>query len=188
MDQTYARDREEWRRWLEENHQTASEIWLVYYKKPTGKPSVGYRESVEEALCFGWIDGIKRKIDEERYTHRFTPRNKGSKWSPLNIRLAEKMIRQERMTAAGLEAYRQRKEHTAKALRARASQEIPLTPEIEKALRQNMKAWKNFNNLAPSYKKQYAGWLVSAKKEETRQRRLEVAIRLLEKNQKLGMK
>lgn len=82
--------REEWRSWLKENHAKAGEVWLVYYKKHRGKPSINYPESVEEALCFGWIDGLKRSIDEQKYAHRFTPRKPGSKWSPLNVRLAKK--------------------------------------------------------------------------------------------------
>ncbi len=173
---------------MKSNHVKAKEIWLVYYKKHTGKPSIDYTDSVEEALCFGWIDGLKRRLDEERYVHRFTPRKPGSRWSSLNIRLARKMIEEGKMTQAGLLAFNQRVSYDERILKARDTNEIHLTPEIEQTLKANKKAWENFNSLAPSYKKQYVGWLISAKKQETRQRRLEEAIKLLAENKKLGMK
>ncbi|MCW8925760.1 MAG: hypothetical protein OQJ84_05855, partial [Xanthomonadales bacterium] len=84
--------REEWRAWLESNHASACEVWLVYYKKHTGKPSVSYIDSVKEAICYGWIDGLKKRVDDECYMHRFTPRRPGSKWSPTNIKLAKELI------------------------------------------------------------------------------------------------
>ena len=181
-------NRKEWRSWLEKNHAKAKEIWLVYYKKETGIPSINYTDSVEEALCFGWIDGIKKSIDEQKYAHRFTPRKTASKWSPRNIKLAEKMIEEGEMTQAGLLVFNQRQTYDKEILKAMGESEIPLTPEIEKALRVNKKAWDNFINLAPGYKKQYAGWLRNAKKRETLEKRLEEAIELLTENKKLGMK
>ncbi len=101
-------DRKAWRAWLAENHASEKEVWLAYYKKHTGKASVSYMDSVKEALCFGWIDGLKRRIDEARYTHRFTPRRADSKWSLQNIRLAKELIASGEMTAAGLAAFDQR--------------------------------------------------------------------------------
>jgi len=180
--------RNDWRAWLQENHARLDEAWLVFNKKHTGKPSIAYRDSVEEALCFGWIDGLKKSIDEERYAYRFTPRKPNSKWSPLNISLAEKMISGEKMTPAGLAAFEQRQAYDENFLKARSATEISLTPEIEAALKLKPTAWKNFNNLAPGYRKQYTGWLISAKRPETRQKRLDEAICLLEQNKKLGMK
>ena len=173
--------RAEWRSWLSENHARNKEVWLFYYKNHTGKPTVSYRDSVEEALCFGWIDGIKKSIDDERYCHRFTPRRKNSKWSPLNISLAEKLIGQDKMTPVGLTSFEQRKTYGER-------KEFTLTPEVEGALKNNNLAWENFNKLAPGYRKQYVGWLASAKKPETRAKRLEEALRLLEQNKKLEMK
>jgi len=181
-------DRAEWRAWLQENHATCSEAWLAFYKKHTGKPSVPYRESVEEAICFGWIDGLKKRIDEECYAHRFTPRKPNSKWSPLNISLAEKMIAQGKMTAAGRAAFDRREKYAESFLQARQSDEVQLPPDLERALQSNPKAWRNFSALAPGYRKQYAGWLASAIKPETREKRLREAIALLEQNRKLGMK
>ena len=180
--------RAEWRSWLSENHLTEKEVWLYYYKKHTDKPTVSYRDSVEEALCFGWIDGIKKTIDDERYCHRFSPRKTGSKWSPLNIELAKRMIDLGKMTPAGQTAFEQRETYDEKFLEARRKKEFTLSPEIKKALKENHTAWENFNNLAPSYRKQYVGWLTSAKKPETRTKRLEQALRLLEQSKKLEMK
>jgi len=183
-----ASSRSKWRAWLEKNHASEKEVWLVYYKKNTGKPSVSYRESVEEALCFGWIDGIKKRVDDERYMHRFTPRRAGSKWSPLNIKLAKELIESGEMTDGGLSAFKQRKTYDEKFLQAKAAQQNSLTPENEQTLKANPKAWENFQKLAPGYRKQYVGWLQSAKKPETRERRLQELIKLLEQNKKLGMK
>jgi uncharacterized protein YdeI (YjbR/CyaY-like superfamily) len=106
--QFHASSREEWRSWLEKNHAGAKEVWLVYYKKHTGKPSIGYTDSLEEAICFGWIDGLKKSVDEERYAYRFSPRKPKSKWSPRNTKLAKKMIEEKKMTPAGLAAFKQR--------------------------------------------------------------------------------
>jgi len=180
--------REQWRYWLKVNHAKAGEVWLVYYKKHTGKLSIDYSDSVEEALCFGWIDGLKKRVDEETYVRRFTPRKTNSKWSPLNIMLAKEMIKEGKMAKAGLASFKQRINYGEDFLKANHAKVIPLSPEIEDALRTNRKAWNHFNNLAPGYKKQYAGWLNSAKRPETRERRLEEAIKLLAENKKLGMK
>lgn len=180
--------RQEWREWLKKNHSTAEEVWLVYFKKHTGKPTVTYKESVEEAICFGWIDGLKKKIDDERYTHRFTPRKQGSRWSSRNTEWAQELIEQGKMTRAGLDVFEQGKRYDEAYLRSKAAEEIYLPQEIEKALKAHETAWTSFNNLAPGYKRQYLNWLLSAKKQETREKRLAEAIALLSKNKKLGMK
>lgn len=183
-----ASSRSEWRAWLAENHTGESEVWLVYYKKHTGKPSVTYMESVKEALCFGWIDGIKKSIDDETYMHRFTPRKASSKWSPLNIKLAGELIEAGEMTEAGLKAFEKRREYDDELLKSIKAKDMPLSPEIEKSLKTNQKAWDYYNQLTPGYRKQYAGWLQSAKRPETREKRLKEAIELLASNKKLGMK
>jgi len=182
------KDRKAWRSWLSENHATAQEVWLAYYKKHTGKASVSYMGSVKEALCFGWIDGLKKRIDEERYAHRFTPRKATSKWSPLNIRLARELIESGEMTQAGLEAFERRVSYDKNLQKALDAKEIPLTKETEEGLKTSRKAWENFETMAPGYRKQYTAWLQSAKKPETRKKRLQEAIRMLEENQKPGMK
>ena len=188
METLEVKNRKDWRDWLEKNHSIRKELWLVYYKKQTNKLTITYKESVEEAICFGWIDGIKRRIDEEKYTHRFTPRKTNSKWSPTNILIAERMIKAGMMTAVGLNVYRNRKEYEKDFLKIRSSIGDSLTPDIEKILKTQEKAWNNFNNLSPSHRKQYVLWIKSAKKEETKQKRLAEAIKLLEQNKKLGMK
>jgi uncharacterized protein YdeI (YjbR/CyaY-like superfamily) len=174
-------DRKAWRAWLSENHASEKEVWLAYYKKHTGKATVSYLDSVKEALCFGWIDGLKKSIDKERYAHRFTPRRPRSKWSPQNIRLAKELIESGKMTKAGLESFDQGVPY---------DQELQnvLSAETEKGLKTSRKAWNNFNQMSAGYRNQYVMWLQSAKKADTRKTRLEEAIRLLEKNQKLGMK
>jgi len=185
MKTIYAKDRQEWRRWLEQNYAVEKEVGLIYYKKASEKQSITYMESVEEAICFGWIDGIKKRVDVDSYSHRFTPRRKNSKWSQLNISIAQRMIEQKRMTKSGLEAYQQRKEYE------RDQEPIAtqtLNAELEQILKRNPKAWENFQNLAQGYRKQYILWLNSAKKETTQQKRMQEAIALLEQNKKLGMK
>lgn len=184
----YARNRSEWRAWLEENHNAATEIWLTYYKKHTGTASISYVDAVEEALCFGWIDSIVRRIDEELYAQKFSPRKKNSSWSKLNKQRANKLIRQGRMTAEGLakveEAKISGKWHDSFD-RAKSGE---MRPEFESALAANDKASYNFAGLAPSYRKRYIDWIARAKKDETRQNRVEEAIALLARGQKLGMK
>jgi len=181
-------DRNAWRSWLIENHATKKEVWLAYYKKHTGKATVSYIESVKEALCFGWIDGLKRRIDDERYAHRFTPRKTGSKWSPQNIRLAQELIETGEMTKAGLAAFDQRVPYDLELQQALSAKELPLAAETEKGLKTSEKAWNNFNQLSAGYRKQYVGWIQSAKRPKTRKKRLQDAISLLEANKKLGMK
>ena len=181
-------DRQEWRAWLQANHDRCAEVWLVFWKKHTGKSGIAYREAVEEAICHGWIDGLKRRIDEERYAFRFTPRRQNSKWSPLNLRLAERLIAEGQMEPAGLEAFERRRHYDEAFLEARASEAASLPPEIEKALRSRPAAWKNYQALAPGNRKQYVAWLTHAVKPETRARRLKETVRLLEQNRPLGMK
>ena len=183
-----AASRGEWRAWLKENHARETEVWLVYYKKHTGKPSVTYIESVKEALCFGWIDGIKKSIDAESYTHRFTPRRPGSKWSAKNFRLANDLIEIGNMTTAGLNAFEQRQEYDLEALEAQKYCAQILDAEIENQLQANREAWDNFKRLAPGYRKQYIMWLQTAKRPETREKRVKEAIGLLAQNKHLGMK
>ena len=186
--QLYVANREQWREWLSENHATESGVWLIFYKKGTSKPSISYEAAVEEALCFGWIDSIIKKIDAVKYARKFTPRSDKSRWSQLNKKRANKMIKEGRMTKIGLA-----KIETAKKTglwdkddRPQISLDIP--PEFAKALARNKKAKENFDKLAPTYRKHYIGWIAVAKRQETKKRRIEESIALLEKGQKLGLK
>ena len=171
---------------------TISEIWLVYYKKHTKKPSIPYNEAVEEALCFGWIDSLVRRIDDERYMQKYTPRKPKSTWSKHNVKRVEKMIAENKMMEKGMELYNYAIQND---LLPDAEEDIHrkgMFPEIPdfflQALQENPTAEKAFNSLAPSYKLQFLGWILSGKKQETQLRRLKEAIDLLNSGKKLGMK
>jgi uncharacterized protein YdeI (YjbR/CyaY-like superfamily) len=242
--------REEWRAWLTTHYQSETEVWLIFYKKQTGRPRISYDHAVEEALCFGWIDSVVKSMDDEKFAQKFTPRRDGSRWSALNIRRLRKLIGEGRMTEAGLakvdpvtliekprakpsaedmgipRVVKQALMANAKAWRnfrsltpSRRGAYIRLIMDAKKeetreprvrevisrleqntgdpddiprfvkqALTANAKAWENFRNLAPSYRRHYVGWIMHAKKDETRERRLREAVALLEQNKKLGLK
>ena len=180
--------RNDWRTWLRNNHDTKKEVWLIYYKKHTGKPRISYDDAVEEALCFGWIDSIVKKIDDEKFAQKFTPRKDKSKWSETNKKRARKMIKEGKMTKAGLAKIGEAKSNGEWFKTASVRKQLVIPSYIEKALAANKEAQDNFTNLANGYKRQLVGWITSAKREETRKRRLTHAIRLLEQNKKLGMK
>jgi uncharacterized protein YdeI (YjbR/CyaY-like superfamily) len=181
-------DRDQWRAWLERNHKVVKGVWLVSYKKHTRKPTIPYNDAVEEALCFGWIDSIIKRLDDEKYMQRYTPRKKKSVWSELNKRRVRKMIRQGRMTEAGLAAIREAKKNGQWTRRPKAADAEAIPPELSKALAANKKAGQNFDKLAPSYRRQYIGWFLSAKRDETRKKRLKEIVRLLSQNKKLGLR
>jgi len=177
-------DREKWRTWLEKNHSNKKEIWLIYYKKGSDKQGIPYEDSVEEALCFGWIDGQIRSIDGERCARRFTRRRRDSVWSESNIGRVERMKKKGRMTKAGLDAYKGAKKNPIHDILKEGTDPPSY---IERALKANKEAWDFFISLSPSHKRQYVWWIHSAKKEETRQRRLSLAIVHLEKKRKPGI-
>ncbi len=184
----YISNRDDWRKWLRNNHDTENEVWLIYYKKHTGKPSIPYNDSVEEALCFGWIDSIIKRIDDERFARKFTPRKERSRWSEVNKKRGRRMIEAGKMTEAGLARIREAKRSGEWYKTAPRRKDLVVPPFVKGALSANKKALENFNSLAISYKRQYVGWIMSAKREKTRKRRLAEAIQHLEKNKKLGMK
>ena len=182
--------REAWRAWLEQNHDRESEIWLIFYKKHSGQPRLPYDDAVEEALCFGWIDSTLKRMDDEKYAQKFTPRRNTNKWSELNKRRATRMIQTGRMTPAGLAKLgdalaTQPGVETGSGGRKRP---LELPKDLQQTLMTNPVAWENFNRLAPSHRRNYVGWILDAKRDETRQRRLQEAIQLLAQNKKLGMK
>lgn len=184
----YFTNRKDWRAWLAEHHGTEKEVWLVYHKKDSGKPIMSYDHSVEEALCFGWIDSIITRIDSAKFARKFTPRKVASKWSESNKERVEKMIKEGKMTSAGLAKVQEAKE-TGKWLKTQPAKKEPTVPSyIEEALAGKKKALSFYNRLAPGYKRIAVAWIDSAKKEETRKKRLAEFIRLLEQNKKLGMK
>jgi uncharacterized protein YdeI (YjbR/CyaY-like superfamily) len=163
------------RNWLAAHHAKSKELWVGFYKKNSGKPSITWPESVEEALCFGWIDGIRKSIDAESYQIRFTPRQPGSIWSAVNIRNAEKLIEQKRMEPAGLKAYQARKENRSGIYSYEQRSPELIEPYLGK-LKRNKAAWNFFQAQPPSYRKIMNWWVTSAKQEETRLKRLDKLI------------
>lgn len=182
------RGRRDWRVWLERNHDVVTEVWLVFYKKHTGKACISYDAAVEEALCFGWVDSIIKRIDEGKFVRKFTPRKAGSRWSESNKERAKRMMREGRMTESGLAQIREAKKSGQWFAKALPKRELEVPQFVKDALAANPIARRNFDNLAKSYRRHYIGWVVSAKREETRKRRLVEVIGRLEKNEKLGMK
>jgi uncharacterized protein YdeI (YjbR/CyaY-like superfamily) len=185
----YAATRSEWRKWLQKHYTSATEIWLIYYKKHTGMPRVSYNDAVEEALCFGWIDSLVKRVDADTYAQKFTPRKSKSKWSELNKRRIKKLIREGLMTNAGLSKIdRSLLKEKETGTPPTSAKTVSIPGNLKKDLEKNKKAWANFNNQAPSYQRLYIKWITSVKKEETYQRRLKEAIGLLEQNKNLGLK
>jgi uncharacterized protein YdeI (YjbR/CyaY-like superfamily) len=160
------------RGWLEKNHATVDELWVGYYKVATGKPSVTWQETVDEALCFGWIDGLRKTIDEESYKIRFTPRRKGSVWSAKNVASAEQLIAAGRMRPPGVREFEKRTEDKSSIYSYEQREKLTLSPEYEKHFKKNKAAWKYYRAQAPGYRSKTAHWVMAAKKEETRLRRL----------------
>jgi uncharacterized protein YdeI (YjbR/CyaY-like superfamily) len=181
-----ATDRGEWRAWLDENYATQKEVWVVFLKKHTGESCMSYEESVEEALCFGWIDSIVKRLDDATYARKFTPRTDSENWSDINKRRVAKCIQEGRMTEVGLAKINY--SNAERPPRPTRPKEVPVPTFMTRALRTNPKAWANFNALAPSYQRNYTLWITMAKQEETRERRLKEAIRMLAQNKKLGLK
>jgi uncharacterized protein YdeI (YjbR/CyaY-like superfamily) len=182
------RNRDHWRDWLRNNHAAMSEVWLVFFKKNSSRTNLSYNDAVEEALCFGWIDGVKRSIDEDRYMHRFSPRKPESKWSPSNKARVRRMRDAGLMTAAGEQAVQQARENGSWDRPVAPPGPFPMPPEFEARLKQNKKARSFFESLSPSYRRQYVDWIASAKRDDTRKRRIDEAIGLLSDGKKLGMR
>ena len=188
MKHVYVKTREEWRDWLSQNHHRNTGIWLVFYKKHTGKPSLEYEAAVEEALCFGWIDSIIKKIDEDRYVRKLTPRKPKSRWSELNKKRIRKLETQGFMTKAGMARVSEAKESGLWDKTGGPSISFAVPLELARALDANAKAKRFFDQLAPSYQKQVIGWIAVAKRQETKDRRVRESIARLERGEKLGMK
>jgi len=182
--------RDAWRAWLAEHHTREIEIWLIFHKAHTSEPNVPYVDAVEEGLCFGWIDSLIKRIDDDSYARKFTPRRSGSVWSELNKTRANKMIAEGRMTDAGLFFVNEAKVSGEwEQKRARPSMPTDELPdELRLALETHPVAAKTFHGLAPTYQKQYMLWIATAKRSKTRQRRANEAIEKLERGERLGLK
>ncbi|MBD3287960.1 hypothetical protein GF337_04080 [candidate division KSB1 bacterium] len=189
MNQLYVKTRNEWRNWLSEHHDKVPEVWLVFYKKETGQPSIDYGASVEEALCFGWVDSLIKKIDDAKYARKYTPRNDDSVWSESNKKRVAKMIDQGKMTESGqvkIDVAKKNGMWNKKIQRPEIPSEVP--PELADALEENRVAKSFFNELAPTYQKQFIMWISTAKRAETKIKRVRESIALLEKREKLGLR
>ncbi len=166
----------ELREWLERNHATATEFLVGFYKRGSGKPSITWQELVDEELCFGWIDGVRQGIDEVSYSNRITPRKPRSTWSAINIARAKELIRLGRMHPAGLKAFERRSEERSAIYSYEQRKSARLDPGAERSFRANKKAWAYFQAQAPGYRQTATWWVISAKREETRNKRLATLI------------
>ena len=163
------------RKWLAVHNATSKELWVGFYKKGSGKPSIDWPESVDEALCFGWIDGLRKSIDQESYKIRFTPRKPTSVWSAVNTRNVERLLKEKRMQPAGLKAFAARKENRS-GIYSYEQRSPELVEPYQAKLKRNKAAWKFFQSQSAWYRKTMNWWVVSAKQEETRLKRLDKLI------------
>ena len=177
------RDRRDFRKWLKKHHDSVSEIWLVFHKRHTGVTSIKYDDAVEEALCFGWIDSIIKRLDDARYARKFTPRKTDSKWSTVNRRRYASLESRGLLAPPGL-----KRPPTSRSGDAPKLSVSTIPSYITKTLKVNPRAWQFFEQLAPSYRRAYVGWIHSAKRAETREKRLREAVSLLAAGEKLGLK
>ena len=177
------RNRPQWRQWLRKNHDKVREIWLVFFKGNKRGSTVSYDDALDEALCFGWVDSLVKRLDDERYARKFTPRKADSLWSSVNRRRYERLKAEGRLAAPGLA--RPPAEVASDAPRPTLA-EVPKS--IFKGLKANAAAWQSFQKLPPSHQRRYLGWIASAKREETQQKRLREAIKMLAAGQRIGLK
>jgi uncharacterized protein YdeI (YjbR/CyaY-like superfamily) len=184
MTPRYFTSQADFRRWLETNHASARELLVGFYKKDSGKGGLTYKEAVDEALCFGWIDGIKKRVDEASYTHRFTPRRPGSIWSAINLKRMKELIANGVVSKAGLETYERRDPKKA-GLYSFENRPQTFDAAIEKKFRASTRAWTFFLAQPPGYQRICRFFVMSAKKEETRLRRVERVINASSKGQRL---
>jgi uncharacterized protein YdeI (YjbR/CyaY-like superfamily) len=174
--------RRQWRAWLTKHHASSPGVWLVFYKVHTDVKSIPYEDMVREALCFGWIDSLVKRLDDDRYAIKVTPRKRTSKWSQLNVRRWAELKQAGLLTPAGLAAAPTNNTDTAKPV-------IPELPGyIARAFKANARAWAFFQGLAPSYRRHFVAWIHIAKQPDTRARRIRESISLLAAGKKLGLK
>ncbi|MBM4444319.1 MAG: hypothetical protein FJ020_03310 [Chloroflexi bacterium] len=174
------KNRAGWRAWLEQHHTAEKEVWLVLYKKHLARPGLSLDDAAEEALCFGWIDGKLRRIDDQKHILRFTPRRRGSIWSESNKARVQRMIEQGRMTAAGLARVREARENGEWDRAALREDVTSIPPDLGAALQANGMTPADFEKLVPSLRKQYLHWINSAKTDPTRQKRIAETVRVVE--------
>jgi uncharacterized protein YdeI (YjbR/CyaY-like superfamily) len=192
LDKKYFVNRKQFRHWLEDNFDKSPGIWLIFYKKHMAIECIKYIEALEEALCFGWIDSILKRVDDDSYTRKFTPRTNNAKWSELNKKIVTDLIKRGMMTEAGLkkiDIYQKTGKVEWNRDKLKEKEKISDIPEfIINEFAKNEPALTNFNSLSPTYKRHYILWITSAKKNETITKRLKESIDLLKENRKLGLK
>jgi uncharacterized protein YdeI (YjbR/CyaY-like superfamily) len=176
----------EWRAWLEENHARIEELWVGFHKKASGKPSITWPESVDEALCFGWIDGLRKSVNETSYMIRFTPRRECSTWSAVNIARVAELASRERMHPAGVAAFARRLAEKSEVYSYEQRKTAKFDAADERRFRANAKAWKYFEAKAPGYRRTATWWVISAKKEETRKKRLATLMECCAQGREIG--
>jgi uncharacterized protein YdeI (YjbR/CyaY-like superfamily) len=176
----------QWRDWLDEHHAAEPEIWLVFYKRDTGVASIEYSDALDEALCFGWVDSLVKRLDERRYARKFTPRRADSRWSDANRKRYAELKAGGRLRPAGIKRPPTDRGYGPRPPRLPLPSTLP--PYIQAAFRDHPAARRHFEALAPSHRRRYVAWIESAKREETKLRRLQEAIRLLAGGKMLGLK
>ncbi|MBI2929234.1 MAG: YdeI/OmpD-associated family protein [Verrucomicrobia bacterium] len=177
------RTAEQWRKWLAEHHDSETQVWLVFHKRHTGRASIPYENAVDQALCFGWIDSLVKRLDEARYARKFTPRKADSRWSDTNRKRYARLKAGGQLTPAGLN-----RRPTDRGYAARAPLPTKEPPYLRAVLKQHPPAWDRFESLAPSHRRRYLGWIDSAKRQQTKSKRLRETIRLLKAGRPLGLK
>jgi uncharacterized protein YdeI (YjbR/CyaY-like superfamily) len=177
---------DQWRQWLAEHHDSESEVWLVFHKLHTGVASIDYKDALDEALCFGWVDSLVKRLDDQRYARKFTPRRADSRWSSINRKRYAALKARGRLKPAGIN--RAPTDRTYGPLPARYKVPSKIPPYIQIALKKHPRALRYFETLAPSHRRRYLGWIESAKHDETKARRLKEVIRLLTAGKMLGLK
>jgi uncharacterized protein YdeI (YjbR/CyaY-like superfamily) len=183
----YVSTREAWRAWLTSHHAIEKDIWLIYYKKESGKPRIPYNDAVEEALCFGWIDSILKPIDEKKYAQRFSPRKPKAQWSAMNIERLRRLLRQKKVAKAGLAAATDVL-GTMRKQRNNKDSRVVIPPDIQKALQNDPTTWKNFSRFPASYKRIRVGWIdASRHRPEVFQQRLKYFLKMTAQNKRFGM-
>jgi len=177
------RDRQQWRKWLDRNHSSSPGVWLVFHKNHTGKKSVPYEDSLHEALCFGWVDSLIKRLDDDRYARKFTPRKPDSKWSDINRKHWAELKKAGLLAPAGRAAA-----PTENSYGPRPTVPDGLPSYIAEAFQTSPKAWAAFQAMPPSHRRHYVGWIHMAKRPETREKRIRESIAMLAAGKKLGLK
>lgn len=181
-----ARTRDQWHKWLARHHDSESEVWLIFQKVHTARLSISYSDALDEALCFGWVDSLVKRLDDSRYARKFTPRKADSRWSAVNRKRYAALKAGGRLQPAGIRRAPTDRTYGPRPPRYEAPATIPRY--IQTALRKEPAAWSHFQGLPPSHRRRYLGWIESAKREDTKVRRLQEAVRLLVEGKPLGLK